>query len=103
MRYFVITYIKKPSGQLDEQSQVTRNLKTRDLQTGSVILDFKKLEVVKATLNGVSVPKDFNKIVEYYYQHYKNTFDRLFAENGYEVVTKESVKETQDAQQTNPS
>ena len=54
-------------------------------------------------MNGVSVPKDFNKIVEYYYQHYKNTFDRLFAENGYEVVTKESVKETQDAQQTDPS
>ena len=88
---------------MDEQSQVTRNLKTRDIQTGSVILDFKKLEVVKATLNGVSVPKDFNKIVEYYYQHYKNTFDRLFAENGYEVVTEKPTTEKQNDQQTDPS
>ena len=102
MRYFVITYIRKPSGQMDEQNQVVRNIKTRDLQMASVILDFKKLEVVKATLNGVVVPKDFNRIVEYYYQHYKNVIDRLFAENGYEVVT-DPVKETQDVPEANAS
>lgn len=102
MRYFVITYIKKPSGQMDEQNQVVRNIKTRDLQMASVILDFKKLEVVKATLNGVVVPKDFNRIVEYYYQHYKNVIDRLFAENGYEVVT-DPVEETQDVPEANAS
>jgi len=102
VRYFVITYIKKPSGQMDEQNQVVRNIKTRDLQMASVILDFKKLEVVKATLNGVVVPKDFNRIVEYYYQHYKNVIDRLFAENGYEVVT-DPVEETQDVPEANAS
>lgn len=102
MRYFVITYIKKPSGQLDEQSQVARNLKTRDLQMASVILDFKKLEVVKASFNGVNVPRDFNRIVEYYYQHYKSTLDRLFAENGYEVVTTENKNE-QPTAEANPS
>lgn len=102
MRYFVITYIKKPSGQMDEQNQVVRNIKTRDLQMASVILDFKKLEVVKATLNGVVVPKDFNRIVEYYYQHYKNVIDRLFAENGYEVV-KDPVEEPQDVPEANAS
>ena len=102
MRYFVITYIKKPSGQMDEQNQVVRNIRNRDLQMASVILDFKKLEVVKATLNGVVVPKDFNRIVEYYYQHYKSTIDRLFAENGYEVVT-DPVEKAKDVQETNPS
>lgn len=86
---------------MDEQNQVTRNLKTRDLQMASVILDFKKLEVIKATLNGVLVPKDFDRIVQYYYQHYKNTMDRLFAENGYEVVS-EPAKE-QDEKQADPS
>ena len=102
MRYFVITYIKKPSGQMDEQNQVVRNIKARDLQMASVILDFKKLEVVKATLNGVVVPKDFNRIVEYYYQHYENVIDRLFAENGYEVVAN-PVEETKDVSEANPS
>jgi penicillin-binding protein-related factor A (putative recombinase) len=41
--------------------------------------------VVKASLNGTQVPRDFDRIAEYYYQHYKSTMDRLFAENGYAV------------------
>ena len=101
MRFFVITYVRRPNGQLDEQNQVTRNLKNRDLEMASVILDFKKLAVVKASFNGVTVPRDFQRIVEYYYQHDKNVFDRLFAENGWEI----EIKENQDAEptETNPS
>jgi hypothetical protein len=86
MRYFLITFLKKSDGKIDETTAVSRNLKTRDLQTCNVILDFKKLQVVKAHMNGVTVPKDFNKIVEYYIQHYENIIARLFAENGYERV-----------------
>lgn len=86
MRYFVITYYQKANGQQDEVTAVTKNLKTRDLQCATVILDFKKLEVVKATMGGVNVPKNFNNITSYYRQHYKNIIDRLFAENGYEIV-----------------
>ena len=62
----------------------------RDHQTASVILDFKKLAVVKAQLGGDSVPKDFNRIVEYYMQHYENIIKRLFEENGYEIELKKS-------------
>lgn len=86
MRYFVITYYQKANGQQDEVTAVTKNLKTRDLQCATVILDFKKLEVVKASMGGVTVPKNFNNITSYYRQHYKNIIDRLFAENGYEIV-----------------
>ena len=86
MRYLLITYYLKPDGKIDESTAVAKNLKPKDIQTCSVILDFKKLEVVKAQMNGVSVPKDFNKIVEYYIQHYENIINRLFAENGYELV-----------------
>jgi hypothetical protein len=98
MRYLLFTYYKKPDGQIDESTAVSRNIKTRDLQTASVILDFKKLQVIKAQLNGVSVPKDFNRIVEYYMQHYKSTIERLFKENGYEIDYK--VKETSDVSGT---
>ena len=89
MRYLLITYYLKSDGKIDETTEVSKNLKTRDIQTCNVILDFKKLEVVKAHMNGVTVPKDFNKIVEYYIQHYENIIDRLFAENGYERVKAE--------------
>jgi len=104
MRYLIITYYRKSTGQIDEATAVARNLKMRDHQTASVILDFKKLQVVKANLNGESVPKDFNRIVEYYMQHYKSTIERLFKENGYEIdyQTKEA-QETSDVPSTSPA
>ena len=86
MRYLLITFLQKADGKIDETTAVSRNLKPIDIQTCNVILDFKKLQVVKAHMNGVTVPKDFHKIVEYYIQHYENIIDRLFAENGYERV-----------------
>ena len=92
MRYLLLTYYKKPNGQIDESMSLSKNLKARDLQMASVILDFKKLEVVKATLNGVTVPKDFDRIVQYYYQHYENVIQRLFHENGYEVSTEKPTE-----------
>ena len=93
MIYLIITYYRKATGQIDESTAVARNLKMRDHQTASVILDFKKLVVIKAQLNGTSAPKDFNKIVEYYLQHYENIIKRLFEENGYELELKKSGPE----------
>ena len=93
MRYLIITYYKKATGQIDESTAVARNLKMRDHQTASVILDFKKLAVVNAQLNGMQAPKDFNRIVEYYMQHYENIIKRLFEENGYEIELKKSDQE----------
>ena len=93
MRYLIITYYRKANGQIDESTAVARNLKMRDHQTASVILDFKKLAVVKAQLGGDSVPKDFNRIVEYYMQHYENIIRRLFEENGYEIDYREKSPE----------
>ncbi len=86
MRYLLITYYLKADGKIDESTAIAKNLKPNDIQTCSVILDFKKLLVVKAQMNGVSVPKDFHKIVEYYIQHYEHIINRLFKENGYELV-----------------
>jgi hypothetical protein len=100
MRYLLITYVTRPKGNIDEVMAVAKNIKTRDLQTCNVILDFKQLAVIKATMNGTTIPKDFNRVVEYYYQYYQSTIDRLFAENGLEVVKKEDVV---DEKQDNPN
>ena len=93
MRYLTLTYYTRPDGKIDESMSVVRNLKNRDLQTASVILDFKKLQVVKCSMNGVQVPRDWDRIVTYYHQHYEATIDRLFAENGWEVIKPETAKE----------
>ena len=64
---------------------VARSLKSRDHQTANVILDFQTLSVLKCSMGGVQVPRDFNRIVEYYMKHYESTIARLFNENGYEI------------------
>jgi hypothetical protein len=86
MRYLILTYFRKADGKIDEVMAVSKNLKNRDLATANVILDFRKLEVVKCSMGGVTVPRDFNRIVEYYIQHYESTIKRLFSENGFEVT-----------------
>jgi hypothetical protein len=101
MRYLILTYFQKPDGKIDESMAVSKNLKTRDLQCANVILDFKKLEVVKASMNGEQVPKDFDKIVTYYMQFYEKIITRLFNENGYEVNLEH--KQNTETQPTEPN
>jgi len=92
MRYLLLTYYKKPDGKIDEVMAVAKNLKRSDHQTCNVILDFRRLEVVKCTMNGTSVPRDWDRVVGYYHQHYASTIERLFNENGYEIVKPEEPK-----------
>ena len=93
MRYLVLTYVRKPDGKINEQMEVARNVKRRDLQMANVILDFKDLKVVKCSMGGVNVPNDWNRILAYYYQHYQATIERLLKENGYEIVKDEAKNE----------
>jgi len=92
MRYLLLTYVKKPNGKIDEQIEVSRNLRRHDLQTANVILDFKQLKVLKCSMGGDQVPRDWDRIVGYYHHHYASTIERLFNENGYEIVKPEEPK-----------
>ena len=69
MRYFLISYYKKPNGQMDEVVSVSKNLKTRDRQTAA------------------------DRIVSFYYQHYAATLDRLAKQNGIEFKKQEPEPE----------
>ena len=91
MRYLLLTYYTKPNGKIDEAMTIATKIKTRDHQTVNVILDFKELKVIKAAMNNVTVPKDWDRIVGYYYQHYSATIERLFQENGHPVDIKAEI------------
>jgi hypothetical protein len=97
MRYFLVSYLKQANGQMDEVVSVSSNLKLRDRQTAAVILDFRTQTVLQCSMNGTTVPKDWNKIVSFYYQHYAATFDRLAKQNGIEF------KKAESESQSNPS
>ena len=103
MRYMILTYYRKANGQTDEVLAVSKNLKKSDIQTANVIIDFKKLDIVKCSMGGVQVPRDFNKIVEYYMQYYKSTIERLFKENGYQIDVIENNKPEVQSTENNPS
>ena len=91
MRYLLLTYSTTPNGKIDEAMTIATKIKTRDHQTVNVILDFKELKVVKAAMNNVTVPKDWDRIVGYYYQHYSATIERLFQENGHPIDIKAEI------------
>ena len=96
MRYMTLTYFKRASGKIDEVMAVANRVKSRDLQTASIILDFRDQVVLKCVIDGKSMPKEWDTIVAYYYKHYQATMERLFKENGYELKMEESGS-------TNPS
>ena len=73
----LITYVRKPNDQIDEQVQMSNSLKERDITTCNIILDFENKSVEKSTINGETIHKDFQKIVEYYKQVYPDLIDEL--------------------------
>ena len=85
LRYLILTYYTKPNGKIDESMVVTTNIKTKDWQMANVILDFKELKVLKATLRDNVIPKDWDRIVSYYYPFYTNIMERLLQKNGHEL------------------
>lgn len=84
----LLTYVRKPDGRVDENMELARRLRTRDIQRCNVILDFKDQRVVQATMDGVTIPKNWDRVVGYYFQHYANIIERLFQENGHPISIK---------------
>lgn len=81
MRYFAITYIRKPNGQVDEQALVTKSIKDSDIQTCNVILDFKEKKIIKASIAGSSLSTDWDKLIEYYKKVYPDNIESLEKDN----------------------
>ena len=91
MRYLMLTYYYQANGKIDEGMTVATRVKPKDWQTASVILDFKELKVLKAALRDNAIPKDWDRIVSYYYQYYAATIERLFQENGHPIDIKAEI------------
>jgi hypothetical protein len=77
MRYLVITYLRKPDGKIDEQVEITKNLKERDISTANIILDFKEKNVQKSTIQGQVIDTDWDTIVAHYKQIYPDYIEEL--------------------------
>jgi len=81
LRYLLITFVRKPGGQIDELVTVSKRVKPSDLQTCNVIVDYANKKVDKCVIEGKVVDTDFEKMDAYYKQVYPNLIDQLEKNN----------------------
>ena len=81
MRYLLITFFRKPGGQIDEQVTVSKRVRPSDTQTCNVILDFLERKITKCIIEGKRVDSDWDKMSEYYKKIYPNLVEQLEKNN----------------------
>ena len=86
MRYFIVRYLRRATGRMDEETSVSRRLRPSDVQTAAVILDFKTQTVLQAQLDGKVIEKDWQRIHDYYHQHYDKIFQQMHEYHGRSLV-----------------
>jgi len=69
--------MRKPGGQIDEMVAVSKKVKTSDLQTCNVIIDYADKKVLKCVIEGKVVDTDFERMDAYYKQVYPNLISQL--------------------------
>lgn len=77
MRYFLITFYRRPGGQIDEQVQVTKRVKTADIASCNVIMDFAHKKIDKCVIEGKRLDTDFERLTEYYRKIYPGMIEQL--------------------------
>ena len=90
MRYLLITFLRKPGGQIDEQVGTSKKLKTTDRQMCNVILDFANKKVEKCVIEGKVVDMDWDKVNQYYKKIYPAIIAQL--EKEADITSKEKSK-----------
>jgi len=81
MRYLLITFFRRPGGQIDEQVTVSKKIKPSDLQTCNVILDYSSKKVEKCVIEGKTTDTDWEKMNEYYKKIYPVLIEQLEKNN----------------------
>lgn len=77
MRYFLVTFYRKPGGQIDEQVLVSKRCKPADMQTSNIILDFATRKIEKCVVEGRKPERSFDDLANYYRKVYPVLIDQL--------------------------
>lgn len=77
MRFLLITFYRKPGGQIDEQVAISKKVKKSDNQTCNVILDFAEKKVQRCIIEGKVVDSDWTRLVDYYRNIYPQLIEQL--------------------------
>lgn len=73
----LITYLRKPNGQIDEQVEIAKSVRTKDIQTCNVIMDFQEKKVNKCLIEGKVIDTTWDQLRDYYQKVYPEVVDRI--------------------------
>jgi hypothetical protein len=91
MRYLLITFLRKPGGQIDEEVRIAKRVKPADISTCNIIVDYALKKVEKCNIEGKKIDTDFNKLNEYY----KSVYPPLITQLEREAVVSLKAKDDQ--------
>lgn len=79
MRYLLVTYLRKPGGQIDEQVGFSKKIRDKDLDLCNVIVDYRDKKIVKCMIEGKKVDTNFDAMNDYYKKIYPELITQLSA------------------------
>jgi hypothetical protein len=77
MRYLLINFLRKENGQINEMVSVSKRVRTSDLNSQNVIIDFAEQKVVKCIIEGKEHPTTFELMRDYYVKVYPTLVEQL--------------------------
>jgi predicted transcriptional regulator len=77
MRYLLISFLRKPGGQIDEQARFVKRVRTSDLTQSNIILDYGLRKIEKCVVEGNKLDRSFDQLHEYYKKVYPQIIAQL--------------------------
>lgn len=77
MRYLIVTYVKKPDGQVDESVEIDTKYRPRHKTMANVVLDFAAKKVLKCRMEGNIGSQDWETVRDYYHKHYDSVVEEI--------------------------
>jgi len=91
VRYLLINFLRKDNGQIDEMVSVSKRVRTSDMNSQNVIMDFADQKVVKCVIEGKEHDTTFELMKQYYSRVYPTLVEQLEKEAN---ITKQQEKLT---------
>ena len=92
MRYLLITFYRKPGGQIDEQARFVKRVRNSDISMSNIIMDYGTRKVDKCVVEGNKLNKSFDELNSYYKKIYPQIVDQLEKEGPELARRKETGK-----------
>jgi len=70
MRYLLISFFRKPGGQIDEQARSAKRVRNSDISMSNIILDYGLKKVDKCVVEGNKLNRTFEQLNDYYKKIY---------------------------------